>query len=452
MRAVAGAERLEKPMATTDRYDLPLSTDSQAAAEAYIHGVDAMLSAWPDAGDAFDRALAADPDFALAQAAQARVLAMRSQPAEARARIALARDTAARRGTERERSHVDVVWLMMNGQSAKALERALAHADRWPRDVSILSLPLGAFGLFAFSGMADHDQARVDLCGRHAGAFGPDDWWFLTSHGWSLAENGEVARGREMLHRAMEIRRPNANGIHALAHAMFEGGAGADASALIADWLPDYDPSGVLHGHIAWHAALVALESGDAGGAYETYLRYVHPSVSQGMPINIVSDAASLLWRMEAYGHGAPAAAWSDVETYARQAFPRAGHAFLDPHMAMIEAASGDHSALERRIAALEDLVAQGALAAGSVVPTIVRAAAAFAAGNYAACADLLEPAAHDVVRIGGSGAQREIVEDTLLVALIRSDRADKARTLLDSRLHRRPSPRDAQWRANLGV
>ncbi|MCV5738564.1 hypothetical protein OFN56_42345, partial [Escherichia coli] len=77
-------------------------------------------------------------------------------------------------GTERERSHVEVLSLAINGQPARALERALAHADTWPRDVLILSLPLGAFGLFAFSGMADHDQARVDLCERHARHYDAD--------------------------------------------------------------------------------------------------------------------------------------------------------------------------------------------------------------------------------------------------------------------------------------
>src|SRR3712207_7161537 len=45
-----------------------------------------------------------------------------------------------------------------------------------------------------------------------------------------------------------------------LSHAMFEEGAGEEAEALIADWLPSYDRSGILHGHIAWHAALSALE------------------------------------------------------------------------------------------------------------------------------------------------------------------------------------------------
>src|SRR3954470_20645362 len=110
---------------------------------------------------------------------RARLHAIRDEPAKARARIATAEEAVARRGTDRERSHVEALSLAIDGQSAKALERALAHADAWPRDVLILALPLGAFGLFAFSGMAGHDQARVDLCERHARRFDADDWWFL---------------------------------------------------------------------------------------------------------------------------------------------------------------------------------------------------------------------------------------------------------------------------------
>jgi hypothetical protein len=76
----------------------------------------------------------------------------------------------------------------------------------------------------------------------------------------------------------------------------------------------------------------------------------------------------------------------------------------------------------------------------------------AFAREDYAACVAQLEGVLGDVVRIGGSHAQREIIEDTFLVALIRTGELTRAQALLDQRLHRRPSPRDRRWRHNSGV
>ena len=105
-----------------------------------------------------------------------------------------------------------------------------------------------------------------------------------------------------------------------------------------------------------------------------------------------------------------------------------------------------------RRAAALTELVEAGTLAAGPVVPAICRAALAFAEGDHAGCVRILEPVAAEVVRIGGSGAQREMLEDMLLLALMRSGEAAKARALLDRRLHRRPSPRDTRWHGLLAA
>jgi hypothetical protein len=357
-----------------------------------------------------------------------------------------------RRGTDRERSHVAVLSLAVHGRSAEALERALAHADSWPRDALILSLPLGAFGLLAFSGMADHDQARVDLCERHARHFAEDDWWFLTYRGWSHTENGAVAHGRALAERGFALRRENANGAHAVSHALYEAGAGEEAECLIAGWLPGYGRSGPLHGHIAWHAALGALERGDTERALAIYGEHVQPSVSAGMAINLVTDSASFLWRLQAYGHAVPEGLWQAAASYAAAAFPQAGSAFVDPHMAILEATGADRDGVERRAAALEALVEAGTMAAGLVVPAACRAALAFANADYAGCARILEPLAREVVRIGGSGAQREMFEDMLLLALMRSGEATKARDMLDRRLHRRPSPRDAAWRAQLAA
>ncbi|WP_262027390.1 tetratricopeptide repeat protein [Microvirga sp. Mcv34] len=439
-------------MTRFDSRGLPLSTTSDLAAERYRHGIDLLLSAWPSAAEILEDAIAADPNFALAQAARARLHAIRNEAAKAKVLIAAAEEIVGRRGTERERSHVAILSLAINGQSAKALERALTHADAWPRDVLILSLPLGAFGLFAFSGMADHDQARVDLCERHARHFDADDWWFLTYRGWAHAENGNVAHGRALTQRGFDLRPRNANAAHALSHAMYEGGAHDEAERLIADWLPGYDRAGILHGHIAWHSALGALERGDPDQALAIYDDFIQPSVTKGMPVNVVSDTASFLWRLKAYGHKVPTGLWEAAGAYSGGYFQKAGFAFADVHMALIAAATGDRAAVEQRVQDLMALVDAGALAAGPVVPAICRAALAFAEEDYPTCARVLEPVAAEVVRIGGSGAQREMIEDMLLLALMRSGEAVKAHALLDRRLHRRPSSRDTRWQSLLAA
>ena len=433
-------------MAFEDRYGLAISTSSDAAAHRYREGIDLMLSAWPGVAQALDAAIEADCDFALAHAARARTHLIYAEMQLAREKAATARQLVARNGSEREKSHVEILALTTEGQSVKALELTLAHLERWPRDALIMSLPLGAFGLFAFSGMADHDAARVDLCERHKQHYG-DDWWFLTFLGWSHTENGSADIGRRISQRAFERRRENAHALHALTHAMFEDGSTADAEDLIAGWLPIYHRSGLLHGHVLWHQALLALDNGDADKAHAIYAERLQPKLNPAPPLNVMTDGVSLLWRLQASGHPIPGDVWLDLADHAERWFPKTGNSFVDVHMGLLAAVNGNWRALEQRLADLEARRDQGKLPAGSVVPDICRAARAFAEQNYRECADILEPAASEVVRIGGSHAQREMIEDTLLIALMKSGDAPKARDLLDRRLHRRPSLRDARWR-----
>ncbi|MGY3471110.1 hypothetical protein ACVW0I_007981 [Bradyrhizobium sp. LM6.11] len=289
-------------MALDDRYGLPLSTTSHEAARAYREGIDLMLAGWTGTAEALEHAIAADPDFALPHIARARVHAFYQQGDLARSRAALARGLVAKHGTERERSHVETLALAIEGRLPEAIAATMKHVEAWPRDALVLSLPLGAFGLFAFSGMADHDRARQELCERVAHHFG-EDWWFLTMYGWAMTENGDVARGRGVTERGFDLRRQNAHAAHAVLHAMFEDGSIVAADRLVDDWIPSYDRAGILHGHIRWHQALGALEHGDAARALAIYADVLQPQATQAPPLNVVTDAASLLWRLSAYGH-----------------------------------------------------------------------------------------------------------------------------------------------------
>lgn len=99
---------------------------------------------------------------------------------------------------------------------------------------------------------------------------------------------------------------------------------------------------------------------------------------------------------------------------------------------------------------ALRARLEKGRVPAGEMVIPLAEGVEAFAAGDYERAVERLEPIAGEVVRIGGSHAQREVFEDTLLEAYLRSGRVERAKAMLEERLDRRPSPRDERWMARL--
>ena len=89
----------------TDRFSLPVSTRSPAARDEYVQGCDLLLARYPGATEAFDRAIAADPDFALAHAGRALVRQLNSDMPEARASLATANALAENTAGPRGQSH-----------------------------------------------------------------------------------------------------------------------------------------------------------------------------------------------------------------------------------------------------------------------------------------------------------------------------------------------------------
>ena len=73
-----------------DRYDLPVSTASAAARDAYVEGCELALTLYPGALESFDRALASDPRLALAHAGKAQVFMREGKVAAAREALAAA--------------------------------------------------------------------------------------------------------------------------------------------------------------------------------------------------------------------------------------------------------------------------------------------------------------------------------------------------------------------------
>jgi hypothetical protein len=161
-----------------------------------------------------------------------------------------------------------------------------------------------------------------------------------------------------------------------------------------------------------------------------------------GTPIKL-ADMSSFLWRLQLYGCATGDLDWEAMTPLAEPAAASPAATFFAAHAALWAAARSDDATIAALADKLRDLGNKGHPIAGSVVRPLVLGIAAFAHGDYDEAINQLEPIADDLVRIGGSHAQREVFEDTLLGAYLRGGRYDNAETMLRDRLSRRASARD---------
>ena len=330
-----------------------MSTASAAARDAYVQGADLALTLYPGAEDAFDRAIAADPGFALAHAGKAQVLMRQGNAAAARAALAAAKDLAAGLPA-REASHIAFFDRAFSGQTDAALTALHEHLETWPRDALVVATAANPNGVIGASGRIGQKRQVAVLMDGLAPHYG-DDPWFLAYHAMALSEDGQLATARPMIERSVALRRNNAHAAHGYAHVCYESGERDTARAFLSPWLADYPRDGFFHGHLSWHLSLFELQAGDWDAALLLYQDAIVLDRHSGGPQQRMSDGAAFLWRSELAGHPRDAAAWAAMREYANAALPRPGSGLADLHVILAQAVAGDDAALDARAGQMQE-------------------------------------------------------------------------------------------------
>ena len=278
-----------------DRYELALSTSSPTSRDAYIEGCDLVLTHYPGAAAAFDRAIAADPGFALAHAGRARALQMGSDIPGAKAAIAAAQALVGDQ-SGRDASHVEVFNLLVGGKPDAALAAVREHVATWPRDALVVSTAATQTGLIGISGRAGREQDQLDFLALLAPHYG-NDWWFNSHYAMALSELGHRAAAQPQIERSMGEHPRNAYGAHALAHFHYESGETDAAISFLRSWLDSYPRDGAFRGHLSWHLALGHLEQGDLEEGFRLYDGALGADEYHGPRLNKLLDAPSYVAR-----------------------------------------------------------------------------------------------------------------------------------------------------------
>jgi len=339
--------------------------------------------------------------------------------------------TAVAAASERERSHVEGLALLVGGRTADAERVMRDHLARYPRDLVIAQRLY--FILFWQGRFPDMLGLTTELT-RHAG----DDGFLLGLHAFALEEADRFDEALAAAGRALALNPRDAWAVHAYAHTLYETAAFARGVDELPPAIHPCTHLGYFRRHLLWHLALMHLSQGEVERA-----RAMSRAVFEREPSSIAGnlhDSISLLWRLALCGADPGRERWVPFAAIAAQRLDRQGLLFHAVHLAMALAAASDWTTAERQLAMLRERVAKDrtGLVADVVIP-LVEGMHAFAGGDYARAIARIEPLRPRLVGIGGSRAQRDVFHDTLLEACFRAGDTARAERLLSERVARRP-------------
>jgi tetratricopeptide (TPR) repeat protein len=408
------------------------------------------LAGAPESAGAFDRAmadyygltgdpvgvlksaLARDPGFALggiAIAALTMIGGFRGDHPEVMSALRAA-EAGIGRSSQREQNHLAAAKAWAGGEFSQAIlewERILADH---PTDALALRLVQDAYFFLGRS------AAIRDCAERVLPAWDRDNplaGFVLGLYAFGLEETGDLKRAEDFGREALARNPRDAWATHALAHVMETANRHEEGVAFLKSTRADWAHAHFMAHHNGWHLALFLIEQGRFDEVLADYDRFTAPKLADDATLDRV-DAASLLWRLELAGVDV-GDRWAPVASTWMAHVDDHLLAFNDLHCAFAAARSPDPDHVARLRQSLDDYERTGSgdnrRVTSEIGRRLVDGVLAFAAGDHGCAVESILPARDDWARIGGSHAQRDVINLTLIAAAERSGQLGLARALI---------------------
>lgn len=414
-----------------------VSGATPASLDAYEQAARELLCMVDDPVASIDRAIAASPEMTMAHVLKAWLHLLGTEPAAlpvARQALAAAARLAA---DDRERRHIDAAQALVNGRWRDAALRLEDLNLRWPRD----TLALQAGHQLDFF-LADSRMLR-DRIARALPAWDPGvPGWHavLGMHAFGLEETGDYDAALAQGERSVELQPRDSWGWHAVAHVHEMRHAPRDGIAWLQPSSAIWAPGSFLGCHNWWHLALYHLELDDHAEVLRLYDAAIGGTGS-GVVLDMI-DASAMLWRLMLRGVDV-GDRWAPLAERWAPLADSGWYAFNDLHamMAFVGAGRADD---QRRVLDAQRAVigsdGDNALFTRDVGHPAALAVQAFGAGDHGRAAALLRGIRSQAQRFGGSHAQRDLIDLTLLEAALRAEDRPLAVGLAAERRALRPA------------
>ncbi|WP_406220535.1 FAD/NAD(P)-binding protein [Streptomyces decoyicus] len=422
----------------SDPFGLCLSTSKRVAA-IYNAALNRLLQGGGGVSRLLSQAVSDDPDFAMGHAALAVLSHERGDVIAVRDALARAKRSAIKKGDERERGFVAAVTERItasetDGGASAGGATLLRHIRNHPRDALAVHI---AVPTIAFDGVTSGSTAWQLIEGL-APVYG-DHWWYLGQLAFVRQEQERWEEAESLAARALSAEPSAGHAAHARAHVFYETGAHAAGLRWLDGWIDRHRPTADHRSHFSWHAALHELMLDDPQAVRSRYLRQLAPPHVRGG--RALVDSASLLWRCRVTGRWqGPLPAHSLLEAAPPRWLTHPPTPFVAMHSALAASTACDLGVLDRlRLDALR----RSEIVFHEVVVPLCDGLSAVVTSQWERAARLLNQLLPKLGGFGGSAAQRDVIEETLLYTLIAGGRHREAAHILAARLERRPARLD---------
>jgi hypothetical protein len=264
-------------------------------------------------------------------------------------------------------------------------------------------------------------------------------------YAFGLEESGEYDKAEEFGMSAIETHADDVWAIHAVVHSFEMRGQVDRGIPFLRSRVDDWGSGNLFVVHNWWHLSLFELEAGRHDQVLAIYDQHVHNADLDGVPLEML-DASALLWRLYLDGIDSGTRFAELADAWASRTTDEPWYAFNDLHAVMAFVGAGRFVDAAAVIAKLEAGAPAGRTGESNEMMTAEvglpasRAVVAFAQGHHDEVIDQLAPIRRILHRFGGSHAQRDVLQRTLLEAALRSGRHEFAAELIAERLARRES------------
>ncbi|PSJ53099.1 tetratricopeptide repeat protein [Kumtagia ephedrae] len=420
-----------------DRLGLELSGAGQASLPHYETALRDLQCFAGDPVGAVDQALAVSQGFAMAHVLKGYLYALSTEKAALPVARVCHQAASAAAGTARERGHAAALGHLAEGRWHDAGHVLAAVSAEHPADA--LALQAG-HQIDFFTGNAAMLRDRIARALPAWSAGMPGYHAMLGMQAFGMEEMAAYAEAEALGRQAIEIEPRDGWAQHAVAHVMEMQSRQRDGISWMRGNEAAWTGDSFLQIHNWWHLALFHYELGEA----DQVLALVDGPIRGGrspLVLNLL-DASAILWRLWMGGIDV-GDRWASL---AEDWKPKAGdgnYAFNDMHAMMAFVGAGLEQEARGLLAAQEAAMQGGgdnAAFTRDVGRPAVLAVQAFGEGRYADAARLLLPLPAIAHRFGGSHAQRDVIELTLIEAALRAGDGFLARELTAKRLAARPA------------